>query len=63
MLNDSGERVQNPMVPDIPSFPALNESLHGHAPSGITWDSIVGLLQFDQTMQHVMDPAGWRGRS
>ena len=63
MLNSDGELVQNAMVPDVPSLPDLYESIHGEAPSGITWDSIKTLLELDQTMQHVflgppdMDPA------
>jgi len=63
MLNSDGNLVQNPLVPDIPSLPALYETLHGESPSGITWDSIKTLLELDQTMQHVflgppdMDPA------
>jgi tripartite-type tricarboxylate transporter receptor subunit TctC len=63
MLNGDGELVQNAMVPDVPSLPALYETLNGEAPSGIIWDSISTLLELDQTMQHVflgppgMDPA------
>jgi len=59
MLDDSGELVQNPVVPDIPALPALYASLNGHAPSGITWDAIATLLEIDQTMQHVfLGPPG-----
>jgi len=59
MLNGDGELVQNAMVPDIPSLPALYETLHGEAPSGILWDSITTLLELDQTMQHVfLGPPG-----
>jgi len=59
MLNGDGELVQNLMVPDIPSLPALYETLNGEAPSGITWDSILTLLELDQTMQHVfLGPPG-----
>ena len=53
MLNSDGELVQNSMVPDVPSLPALYDTLHGEAPSGVVWDSILTLLEIDQTMQHV----------
>jgi len=53
MLSDDGDLVQNSLVPDVPSLPALYESLHGEAPSGVIWDSITTLLEIDQTMQHV----------
>jgi hypothetical protein len=53
MLNGDGELVQNSMVPDVPSLPILYETLHSEAPSGIVWDSILTLLEIDQTMQHV----------
>jgi hypothetical protein len=53
MLNSDGELVQNSMVPDIPSLPILYETLRGEAPSGVVWDSILTLLEIDQTMQHV----------
>jgi hypothetical protein len=59
MLNGDGELVQNAMVPDVPSLPDLYESINGHAPSGIIWDSITTLLELDQTMQHVfLGPPG-----
>jgi hypothetical protein len=63
MFNGDGELVQNAMVPNVPSLPDLYETLNGDAPSGIVWDSIMTLLELDQTMQHVflgppdMDPA------
>jgi hypothetical protein len=63
MFNGDGELVQNAMVPDVPSLPDLYETLNGDTPSGIVWDSIMTLLELDQTMQHVflgppdMDPA------
>jgi len=63
MLNDDGDLIQNPLVPNVPSLPDLYESIHGEAPSGVVWDSIKTLLELDQTMQHVflgppnMDPA------
>ena len=59
MLSGDGELVQNAMVPDVPSLPDLYETLNGHAPSGIVWDSITTLLEIDQTMQHVfLGPPG-----
>ena len=59
MLNGDGELVQNPMVPDVPSLPALYATLNGEAPSGLLWDSISTLLELDQTMQHVfLGPPG-----
>lgn len=59
MLNSDSELIQNPLVPDVPSLPDLYETLHGEAPSGITWDSITTLLELDQTMQHVfLGPPG-----
>lgn len=59
MLDDDGNLIQNPLVPDIPSLPALYETLHGKPPSGITWESISTLLELDQTMQHVfLGPPG-----
>jgi tripartite-type tricarboxylate transporter receptor subunit TctC len=59
MLDGDGELVQNAMVPDIPSLPVLYETLNGEAPSGIVWDSIMTLLELDQTMQHVfLGPPG-----
>ena len=63
MLNDDGDLIQNPLVPNVPSLPDLYESIHGEAPSGVVWDSIKTLFELDQTMQHVflgppnMDPA------
>ena len=58
-LTESGELLPNPMVADIPTLPAVYESLAGHAPSGILWDSITTLLELDQTMQHVfLGPPG-----
>lgn len=62
VLNGDGEITSNAMVPDIPSLVDLYESLNGHAPSGVVWDSIRTMLEIDQTMQHVflgppdMDP-------
>ena len=53
MFNGDGELVQNKMVPDVPSLPDLYESLNGEPPSGIVWESIVTMLELDQTMQHV----------
>ena len=53
MFNGDGELVQNAMVPNVPSLPDLYETLNGDAPSGIVWDSIMTLLELDQTMQHV----------
>jgi tripartite-type tricarboxylate transporter receptor subunit TctC len=59
MLDDDGNLIQNPLVPDIPSLPTLYETLHGKPPSGITWESIRALLELDQTMQHVfLGPPG-----
>lgn len=60
--NSDGELIPNAMVPGVQSLPELYESIHGEAPSGITWDSIQTMLEIDQTMQHVfmgppdMDP-------
>ena len=53
MLSGDGDLTQNPLVPDIPSLPALYEALYAEAPSGIVWDAIATLLEIDQTMQHV----------
>ncbi|MCK5325060.1 MAG: hypothetical protein KAJ57_03595 [Woeseiaceae bacterium] len=59
MINGDGELVANAMVPDVPSLPDLYEALNGEAPSGIVWDSIMTLLELDQTMQHVfLGPPG-----
>jgi hypothetical protein len=59
MLDDDGNQIQNPLVPEIPSLPTLYETLHGKPPSGITWESISTLLELDQTMQHVfLGPPG-----
>jgi len=63
LLTGDGELVRNSLLPDVQSLPELYESLHGEPPSGILWDSIMTLLELDQTMQHVflgppgMDPA------
>ena len=63
MLAADGSLQQNPMVPDVPSLPALYEELNGSAPSGVAWDTIRMMLEIDQTMQHVflgppgLDPA------
>ena len=51
-LTIGGELVANTMVPDVPSLHVLYEQLNGTAPSGILWDSIMTLLEIDQTMQH-----------
>lgn len=62
-LTADGELVANAMVPDVPSLELLYEQLHGTAPSGTLWDSIMTMLEIDQTMQHGfmgppdMDPA------
>ncbi|MEM9209549.1 MAG: hypothetical protein AAGA61_09895 [Pseudomonadota bacterium] len=53
MLNSAGEPVQNEMVADVPSLPALYEEMTGELPNGVLWDSIMTLLELDQTMQHV----------
>lgn len=53
MLNNDGELIQNSLVPDVPSVPALYESLKGEAPTGIAWDAIQTMIELDQTMQHV----------
>jgi len=58
-LANNGELVRNALLPDVQSLPELYESLHGEPPSGIIWDSIVSLLELDQTMQHVfLGPPG-----
>jgi len=58
-LSDDGQLRQNEMVPDVPSLPDLYETLHGKPPSGIVWDSIMVLLELDQSMQHVfLGPPG-----
>ena len=62
MLDGQGELIQNALVPDIPSLPALYESIHGQPPSGLEWDAVTTMIELDQTMQHVflgppdMDP-------
>ena len=53
MLDSAGELTANQMVPDIPSVNDLYTDMNGAAPSGLLWDSIVTLLELDQTMQHV----------
>lgn len=64
VLNGVGEWVPNEMVPDVPSLPALYESLNGEAPSGITWEAIKTMLEIDQTMQHVfLGPPGMDPRA
>ena len=63
MLNNEGDLIQNPLVPNIISVPDLYESVNGQAPSGLAWDAIQTMIELDQTMQHVflgppdMDPA------
>lgn len=58
-LSDDGQLRQNEMVPDVPSLPDLYATLHGKPPSGIVWDSIMMLLELDQSMQHVfLGPPG-----
>ena len=62
-LTADGELVPNDMVPEVPSLDVLYEQLNGAAPSGVLWDSIMTMLEIDQTMQHGfmgppdMDPA------
>jgi len=59
LLNDGGELIQNPLVPDVPSLPALYEQITGEQPSGLVWESIKTMLEIDQTMQHVyLGPPG-----
>jgi len=59
LLASDGELVRNSLLPDVQSLPELYVSLHGQAPSGIIWDSIMTLLELDQTMQHVfLGPPG-----
>jgi len=63
LLDENGDMLQNPLVPEIPALHHLYESLNGEAPSGVLWDAIATMLEIDQTMQHVflgppgMDPA------
>lgn len=53
LLNETGELVENPLVPDVASLPELYEELYGETPSGLAWESILTMLEIDQTMQHV----------
>ena len=58
-LNDAGELVANPLVPDVKSLPDLYEEISGEPPSGPVWDAITTLIEIDQTMQHVfLGPPG-----
>ena len=62
LLNEDGELVKSPLVPDLPTIDELYEEVHGAAPSGINWEAIRTMIEIDQTMQHVflgpprMDP-------
>ncbi len=53
ILNNEGEVVQSPMVPDAPAIHTLYESVNGETPSGIEWEAIRTMIELDQTMQHV----------
>lgn len=53
ILNNEGELVQSPMIPDVPSINSLYEQVNGAAPSGVEWEAIRTMIEIDQTMQHV----------
>ena len=38
-LNNQGEIVRDPTLPDLPSFPEVYEQVHGKKPSGPAWDA------------------------
>jgi tripartite-type tricarboxylate transporter receptor subunit TctC len=38
-LNNKGEIVRDPTVPDLPSFPEVYEQVHGKKPSGPGWEA------------------------
>jgi tripartite-type tricarboxylate transporter receptor subunit TctC len=38
-LNNKGEIVRDPTLPDLPSFPEVYEQVHGKKPSGPAWDA------------------------
>ena len=59
LLNAQGELIKSPLVPDIPTVNELYEEIYGEPPSGLNWDSILTMIQIDQTMQHVfLGPPG-----
>lgn len=58
-LDADGNLAANPLLPDVPSLPALYEEMNGEPPSGPVWDAITTLIEIDQTMQHVfLGPPG-----
>jgi tripartite-type tricarboxylate transporter receptor subunit TctC len=38
-LNDDGDIVRDPTLPDLPSFPEVYEQVHGKAPEGPAWEA------------------------
>jgi len=59
VMNENGDLEQNTLVPDVPSVPALYETLKGEAPTGLAWDAFETMLELDQTMSHVfLGPPG-----
>lgn len=38
-LNNAGEIVRDPTVPDLPSFPEVYEQIHGKKPDGADWQA------------------------
>jgi tripartite-type tricarboxylate transporter receptor subunit TctC len=59
VLTAQGGLARSPLVPNIPTVNELYEEIYGEPPSGINWDSILTMIQIDQTMQHVfLGPPG-----
>jgi len=38
-LNDNGDIVRDPTLPDLPSFPEVYQMVHGKAPEGPAWEA------------------------
>ncbi|MEE9567476.1 MAG: hypothetical protein V3W17_08270 [Desulfobacteria bacterium] len=59
ILAKDGSLINNPLVPNVPSFFVAYKECKGGEPSGERWEVMKTLIKIDQTVQHVyMGPPG-----
>ena len=51
---DNGEIVKNPLIPELPTFNEVYQSIHGKAPSGLAYEALVFNTNILNNASHLM---------